>query len=178
MDYTRILQELNQASLFDLHRLQAAIYQELNNPNRIQQIKGQLRIGQTISYFDTHSNDLIDAVILKIQISRCLVKNIKDQKNWNIPFYFINLDNVDTDIKPSHNSVGMSKITLKIGAKVGFKDRYHNELFGDVIRLNPKTATIRVNQTANWLVPYKHLFPVIEGEASDLGNQLYIPHDR
>ncbi len=31
MDYTKILQELNNASLFDLHRLQSAIYQELLN---------------------------------------------------------------------------------------------------------------------------------------------------
>jgi len=67
MDYTTILQELNKASLFDLHRLQSAIYQELLNPKRIEQIKAQLKIGQSISYFDPKSNDLIDAVILKFK---------------------------------------------------------------------------------------------------------------
>ena len=80
MDYTAILQELNKASLFDLHRLQCAIYQELINPQRIDQIKAQLKIGQPISYFDPQANDLVDAVILKIQITRCLVRNIKDNK--------------------------------------------------------------------------------------------------
>ncbi len=92
MDYTAILQELNKASLFDLHRLQSAIYQELLNPERIEQIKARLKAGQTISYFDSKSNDLVDAVILKIQITRCLVRNIKDQKCWNLPFYYLNLD--------------------------------------------------------------------------------------
>ena len=32
MDYTEILGALNKATLFDLHRLQSAIYQELLNP--------------------------------------------------------------------------------------------------------------------------------------------------
>jgi hypothetical protein len=113
MDYTTILQELNKASLFDLHRLQSAIYQELLNPNRINQIKARLKIGQSISYFDPQSNCLIDAVVLKIQITRCLVRNVNDQKRWNIPFYYLNLDNVDTDIQPANNAVGIPKNALK-----------------------------------------------------------------
>ena len=174
MDYTTILQELNKASLFDLHRLQSAIYQELLNPKRIEQIKAQLKIGQSISYFDPKSNDLIDAVILKIQITRCLVRNIKDQKSWNLPFYYLNLENVDTDIQPAKNAAGIPKNTLKIGTKVGFKDKYNNELFGEVIRLNPKTATIKINEHNEWLVPYRGLFQVIEGEIGDLQEQNFI----
>jgi len=177
MDYTTILQELNKASLFDLHRLQSAIYQELLNPKRIDQIKAQLKIGQSISYFDPQSNSLVDAVILKIQITRCLVRNIKDQKTWNLPFYYLNLDDVDPDIKPARNAVGIPKNTLKVGARVGFKDKYNNELFGEVIRLNPKTATIKINEHSQWLVHYNHLFRVIEGEIGDLQEQTFIPHN-
>ena len=177
MDYTTILQELNKASLFDLHRLQSAIYQELINPNRIDQIKAQLKIGQSISYFDPQSNDLVDAVILKIQITRCLVRNIKDNKTWNLPFYYLNMDDVDADIKPAKNAVGIPKNTLKIGARVGFKDKQNNDLFGEVIRLNPKTATIKINEHSQWLVHYSHLFWVIDGEIGDLQEQTFIPRD-
>ena len=177
MDYTTILQELNKASLFDLHRLQSAIYQELINPKRINQIKAQLKIGQSISYFDSQSNCLIDAVILKIQITRCLVRNINDQKTWNIPFYYLNLDHVDADIKPAKNAVGIPKNTLKVGAKVGFKNKQNNDLFGEVIRLNPKTATIKINEHSQWLVHYNHLFWVIDGEIGDLRTQTFIPRD-
>ncbi|MFA5923090.1 MAG: hypothetical protein WC856_17670 [Methylococcaceae bacterium] len=177
MDYTTILQELNKASLFDLHRLQSAIYQELLNPKRIEQIKAQLKIGQPISYFDPQSNSLVDAVILKIQITRCLVRNIKDQKTWNLPFYYLNLDDVDADIKPAKNAVGIPKNTLKVGARVGFKDKQNNDLFGEVIRLNPKTATIKINEHSKWLVHYNHLFRVIEGEIGDLQEQTFIPRD-
>ncbi len=70
MDYTAILEALNKASLFDLHRLQSAIYQELLNPDRVEQIKAQLKVGQAISYFDPQANGLIDAVILKILYQR------------------------------------------------------------------------------------------------------------
>jgi hypothetical protein len=176
MDYTTILQELNKASLFDLHRLQSAIYQELLNPMRIEQIKTQLKTGQSISYFDPQSNSLIDAVILKIQRTRCLVRNVKDQKSWNLPFYYLNLDNIDADIQPAKNAVGIPKSSLKIGAKVGFKDKENNDLFGEVIRLNPKRATVKINEHCRWLVNYKHLFYVIEGELCDTKEQTFIPH--
>ena len=72
MDYTAILQELNKASLFDLHRLQCAIYQEL---------------------------------------------------------------------------------------------------------INPKRASIKINEHSEWLVHYSQLFRVIEGETGDLQEQSYIPRD-
>ena len=81
MDYTSILQELNKASLFDLHRLQSAIYRELENIDRLEQIKSRLKIGLSITYFDSQSNRLIDAVILKIHKTRCLVRNAANGKN-------------------------------------------------------------------------------------------------
>jgi len=176
MDYTTTLQELNKASLFDLHRLQSAIYQELLNPMRIEQIKTQLKTGQSISYFDPQSNSLIDAVILKIQRTRCLVRNVKDQKSWNLPFYYLNLDAIDADIQPAKNAVGIPKSSLKIGAKVGFKDKENNDQFGEVIRLNPKRATVKINEHCRWLVNYKYLFYVIEGELCETKEQTFILH--
>lgn len=178
MDYTAILQELNKASLFDLHRLQSAIYQELLNSERIEAVKAQLKIGQAVSYFDPQSNCLIDAVILNMQKTRCLVRNIKDQKNWNIPFYYLNLDDVDADIQAAKNSVGIPKNSLKVGAKVGFKDRDNSEHFGEVIRLNQKTATIKTSTGGRWRVHFCYLFPVIEGEAGEIPKQTFIPHNR
>jgi hypothetical protein len=177
MNYTKILEELNQASLFDLHRLQSAIHQELMNPKRNNLIKAQLKIGQSISYFDPQLNDLVDAVILKIQKTRCSVRNVKDNKTWNLPFYYLNLNEVDADIQPANNAVGIPKSSLKVGAKVGFKDKSNNDLFGEVIRLNPKRATVRINEHCQWLVHYNNLFYVIEGELGDTKEQTYIPYD-
>ncbi len=177
MDYSAILQELNKASLFDLHRLESAINQELSNPTRLDQIKARLKTGQLISYFDPQSNSLIDAVILKVQRTRCLVRNINDQKRWTLPFYYLNLEAVDADIQPAKNAVGIPKSSLKVGAKVGFKDKENNDLFGEVIRLNPKRATVKINEHSRWLVNYKNLFYVIEGELGDTKEQTFIARD-
>ena len=64
-----------------------------------------------------------------------------------------------------------------MGAKVGFKDKNNNDLFGEVIRLNPKTATVRINEHCRWLVHYDNLFYVIEGELGDTREQTFIPRD-
>ena len=131
MDYTAILEALNKASLFDLHRLQSAIYQELINPVRVEQVKAQLKVGQSISYFDPQANGLIDAVILKIQKTRCLVRNVNDQKNWNIPFYYLNLDGVDTAIQPKPHTTGIAKRRAKLSRVLGKRalKSFHPRLF-------------------------------------------------
>ncbi|MEI6268778.1 MAG: hypothetical protein WCP01_07865 [Methylococcaceae bacterium] len=56
------------------------------------------------------------------------------------------MDIVNADIQPAKNAVGIFKSSLKVGAKVGFKDKENNDLFGDVIRLNPKRATVKINE--------------------------------
>ena len=113
---------------------------------------------------------------MKIQRTRCLVKNTKDPKCWNLPFYCINLDEADTDIHAAKNALGIPKTSLKLGDKVGFKDNQRNGLFGEVIRLNPKRATVKINGHDTWLVYYRNLFRVIEGGAGNLQEQTFIPY--
>ena len=167
MDYTEILGALNKATLFDLHRLQSAIYQELLNPERIDAIKIQLKPGQHISYFDSNQNSLIDAIVIQPKKTRCLVKHVKDGERWNIPFYYINLDDVDTEIRPTKHQAGIPKLALKVGDTVGFKNKVHGDIYGEVIRLNQKTATIQVDLQHQWRVSYSLLFPVLDGEQSE-----------
>jgi hypothetical protein len=56
MDYSKTLEELKHASLFDLYRLSVAINQLLEGPRRLFEIKACLRSGQNISYFDDTEN--------------------------------------------------------------------------------------------------------------------------
>ncbi len=48
MDYTFIISELRSASLFDLFRLRAALSQQLEAPDRIEQVRSRLRPGLLI----------------------------------------------------------------------------------------------------------------------------------
>jgi len=176
MDFTEVLNTLNKATLFDLHRLQSAIYQEMSNPIRIQAIKVHLKPGKKISYFDPDLNCLIDAVVIKAKKTRCLVKHIEDGKVWNIPFYYINLADVDTDIKSSEKQKGIARAVLKVGDRVGFKGKEQEDLYGEVIRLNQKTATIQVGLNSQWRVSYSLLFSVLDGEGTEeQGTQTLLP---
>ena len=163
MNYSKILDELNNASLFELYRLSEAIRRNLEDPVRIRSIKDSLKIGQTIEYFDAEENRSSEAIIMELKRTRLLVKNQHDGKLWDIPYYYVNLDHSHTAIS---NSAGkLDRNSLKVGDKVAFKDKKGNELFGEVIKLNQKTAGVLVG-TARWKVGYSLLSLIIEGESA------------
>ena len=163
MDYSKILEELKLSSLFDLYRLSVAINQVLEDPRRLSEIKKCLRSGQTISYFDDTENRLIKAKVIKLMRTRLLVENIDDQQRWEIPLYYVNLDEVNTDIIGS-SKIGLDKNQLKVGDLVGFQDKQNNDVHGKIIRLNQQTATIKTNANTEWRVGYEWLYIVINVE--------------
>lgn len=161
MDYNLIVSELQKASTFDLYRLHAAIAKLLDDPDRLMAIKRELRPGMEITYFHQEENRLIPARLLEVRKSRAVVQDLQSERRWTIPLFMINLQGADTDLAPRRDSV--DRLSLRIGDTVGFIGRDNVELFGTVVKLNPKRAKI---QTAKgiWAVPYAMLFTVIEGE--------------
>ena len=162
MNYNAVLEALNRASLFELHRLNVAIRNQLDEPARIQAVKRALRVGQTLSWFDEQANRLVDARLLKMNRTRALVENLGDGKRWTIPFYLINLDGQDVEIAARKQRT-LDRNSLKVGDRVAFKDRRGQELFGQVLKLNTKTAAVQVGGT-RWRVGYGLLAPVIDGD--------------
>lgn len=163
MDYSKILEELNKASSFDLYRLKVAINQQLENPQRLSEIKKCLKPGQKISYFDDTENRLIEAQVLKIMRTRLLVQNLYDQEKWEIPLFYVNLDEVNTDII-NQSKEGPDKSQLKVGDMVGFQDKQNNDMNGKIIRLNQKTATIITSTNTKWRVAYEYLHLIYDVE--------------
>jgi hypothetical protein len=161
MDYSKIMGELKDAPLFSLFRLNSAIWRELENPTRIKAIKKSLKVDQQISYFDADENRLVDATIIKLKRTKALVKNSHDGRHWNIPFYHINIDELDTNIY-ADSKQSVDRNTLRVGDKVCFQDKDGNDLFGEITKLNPKTAKILVGDI-KWRVAYTYLSPVIDG---------------
>jgi hypothetical protein len=60
--------------------------------------------------------------------------------------------------------VGLDKSQVGVGDRIGFEARDGEILYGEVIRLNPKTVTVAVEGGGQWRVAYSYLFPVIEGQ--------------
>ncbi len=167
MDYNLILSELQKASTFDLYRLQAAITRLLDDPERVIAIKRQLRPDMEITYFHQEENRLIPARVLELRKTRAVIQDLQSERRWTIPLYMINLQGADTDIAPRRN--GLDRLSLRIGDTVGFTGRDGEELFGTLIKLNPKRAKIQTTKGV-WAVPYAMLFTVIDGEQA--GKQL------
>jgi hypothetical protein len=164
VDYTFIISELRAATLFDLYRLRAALSQQLEEPERIEQVRSRLQPGMLISYFDETQNRLIKARVRELHRTRLLVENQDDQKLWSIPFGAVNIDEVETDIRavaPERRVLDRSR--LKVGDAVGFRDRQNQDKYGRVVALNPKTVTILTQDNQKWRVAYQFLFPVIDG---------------
>jgi hypothetical protein len=164
MDYSEIIKALESASTFDLYRLQVAIGHLLTEPKRLQAIKRRLKPGQKIAYFDGDENRLVEARVIKLKQTRLLVRRMDNQELWNIPFYWVNLENVEIDPPVSSGPVGLDKSQVRVGDRVGFEAREGEILYGEVIRLNRKTVTVVVDGEGQWRVAYSLLFPVIEGQ--------------
>ncbi len=162
MNYTAILEALGQASLFQLYRLNAAISNQLDDPTRIAAVKRVLRVGQTLRWFDTAENRLVEAKLLQMNRTRAQVQNLADAKRWTIPFYLIDLEGQDVAIAAQKRQ-SLDRNSLRVGDRVAFKDRHGQERFGQVEKLNPKSASVQVG-AMRWRVGYGLLVPVIDGE--------------
>lgn len=169
MNYDLVLSELQQASSFELFRLQAAISTLLDDSSRLEAIKHRLRPGMKIRYFHTQENRLVSATLLEVRKTRATIQDCTTGQRWAIPLYQINLEESDTDLSPQRQ--GVDRLSLRIDDRVGFKGKNSEELFGTVIKLNPKRAKIKVGNTV-WSVPYSMLFSIIDGEQ---GADLFIP---
>ncbi|WP_295451004.1 hypothetical protein [uncultured Thiodictyon sp.] len=165
MNYTAILDALGQASLFQLYRLNAAITNQLDDPARIAAVKGVLRIGQTLRWFDSAENRLVEAKLVSVNRTRARVQNVADGKIWNIPFYFIDLDGQDVAIAAQKRQ-RLDRNSLRVGDRVGFKDGSGQERFGQVVKLNQKSASVQVD-AMRWRVSYGLLLSVFDGTLGD-----------
>lgn len=105
--------------------------------------------------------------------TRLLVQNIHDKEKWEIPLFYVNLDEVNTDII-DQSQEGLNKSQLKVGDMVGFQDKQNNDVNGKIIRLNQKTATIITGTNTEWRVAYEYLhfiYDIEQGASCLIENQ-------
>lgn len=74
MNYTKIVQTLEKASLFDIYRLIIAMHVLLEQQERLEAIKRQLRVGMSVSYFSSNSNKLVDGIVEQILRNNVCIK--------------------------------------------------------------------------------------------------------
>jgi hypothetical protein len=164
MNYTHLLSELNKATAFDLYRLSVAIGRELDNPQRTLAIKRKLHVGMEVSYFSDSQNKLVKAKILEMRQKRVLVLELESNHRISFPYYFINIEHIDTDIYASSKKESLTANTLKVGDCVGFTAKDGKAIMGIILRLNQKTVTLKTNTGVEWRVGYYWLFRILDAE--------------
>lgn len=165
MEYAEILEQLEKASLFDVYRLHAAMSMMMEDPLRLEEVREQLMPGQEVSYFNWQENRLVQVNILELKRTRVFVQEQETGARYSIPVYWINTEDSDLPEARRSNAKGIPRSELRVGDQVGFRDRNNMTRCGQVIRLNPKTATLLVDGRSKWRVGYGFLFDVIDGQA-------------
>jgi len=164
MDYTNLLNELNQASTFDLYRLSVAIDNELENPKRILNIKQKLHIGMELNYFDYVENRLIKAKLLEMRPKKVVVLDHDKNKEFIIPYYMLNVNDTDVEIYRTKNTDSLTANILKVGDCVGFNNKDGESIIGFIKRINHKTVTLKTSTGHQWRVSYSLLYRIHDAE--------------
>ena len=160
MNFSDVLNALNQASAFELYRMRAAINRVLDEPRWLQAIQARLQTGQAIEYFDVQANKPRHGKLLELRRKQAVVLDRDDGKRWLIPYVAINLDGTDVQIREQPRQ-GLGRNEVAIGDMVGFLDRDQLQRGGRIVRLNDKTVTLLCGQQ-QWRVAYAFLHRVVD----------------
>ncbi|HLA34683.1 MAG TPA: hypothetical protein VJ001_07430 [Rhodocyclaceae bacterium] len=163
MNFSDLVKTLNQASAFELYRLRAAISGVLEQAHWNDAIRSQLQVGQVVEYFNARLNGARQAKILELGRKDVQLADIDTGEHWRAPYASVNLNGIDAQIREQERR-GLSRNEVAIGDIVGFLDRKYRQRSGQVVRLNEKTVTIRIDNS-EWRVGYDFLHRVVESDA-------------
>ena len=171
MNYSQILKDLEGATTFDLYRLVSALKDEMESAQRIKKVRSGLRVGQIITWFDSSTHKLVKSEILKLNKLRCLVRNLENGERWNVIYASINTEDEAVNIN-MNQEYGVKKSELRVGDTVTYVSRDNIQVFGTVVKLNPKTAGVKTVDGEEWRVAYGLLKKIVEMDAKIIHNTL------
>lgn len=161
INYNQLTNFLKEASLFEIYRFQVALQNEMENPQRIADVRKQFKEGDAIEYFDRETNALVRAVVKQKNQKRITAVNCVDGKIWTLPYYMLKLDG--RDFVFSQPNRGLNKNAVKVGDWVGW-NYDGEEVIGKIKRLNHKTVTMTTKKYGLFRVYYESLYSILEGE--------------
>ncbi|MBK7006263.1 MAG: hypothetical protein IPH37_14985 [Burkholderiales bacterium] len=165
MNFSHILETLNSASAFELHRLRAAIDRVLDEPRWVQAIQSRLKVEQAVQFYSVRANTLKRGQVLELRRKDVVVQDLEDGVKWVLPYAAINLDGTDVQIREQKQQ-GLGRNEVALGEVVGFLDREQQQRHGTIIRLNDKTVTLQCGKV-QWRVAYAYLHRVLDVDAAE-----------
>lgn len=111
-----------------------------------------------------YENRHVRAKILELKRTRVSVQELESGSRYTLPMYWINVENADVALASRRASKGIARSDLRVGDRVGFRDRDNVTHYRKVTRRNPKPATLFVDSGLKWRVSYGLLFDIIDGQ--------------
>lgn len=90
MNFSDVMNSLNQASAFNLYRMQAAISRVLDDPKWLQAIQARIQVGQEVIYFSVQANTLKRARVIELRRKQVILRELDDSESWIIDYAAIN----------------------------------------------------------------------------------------
>ena len=156
---------LRQAPSAELYRLYLAIGKMLDDRRRILEIRQRLHLGMAVNYIgDNPLGPLAQGTIVELRQTQTVVRDSATRRRWGVLYAAIipETSTGQPHVKPTPPP-RMQRDEFFVGDTVGFTDKHLSERVGIVVRLNPKTASIAVNDTdGHWRVSYSLLRKIVD----------------
>lgn len=163
---TSIVQELHDSiknlSLYEMNRLLLVLWDELEDPKRIQDVKDRFKVGDRLEWFNPKTNKVCFGIVTKKNRKLVEIINEADRHRWTLPYRAFNLSNKSVEFSPNDNNK-LTRQSCSIGEHVGFNAN-GNSYYGEIVKLNQKTAGINTTCGGKWRVPYSDLVKVFDTE--------------
>ncbi|MGI9214854.1 MAG: hypothetical protein ACR2HS_04210, partial [Gammaproteobacteria bacterium] len=151
-------------------RLSIWIRNEINQPQVIFKISNTIKVGDQVPWFNSRSNSEIYGVVESKGRNNVSIK-LSNGESWAVAYCAINTKNL-TPILPTNEYDKLTKNDFKVSEEVEFINEGQH-FTGSIIKLNFKTATIKINeQPGTWRVSYCLLTKIIDSTARSIVGEL------
>jgi hypothetical protein len=168
--FGKVVELIDNLTAYQLYRLRAHVDIMLGDPQRLKTSAREAVSGCETEYYCVRVNRVVKAVVDKVNRTTVDVTNVEDGKRWRIELAAVNTGGAEEKVSPQCAGRQLSRHDLSVGQIVGFQDRDHQDRFGTIVRLNPKTVTVECEFGLKWRVGYSLLFPVFDVESSSEGS--------
>lgn len=160
---------LPQAGTLDLYRLEYAIRALYSEPRRVLEIRRHLHWGMTVRFFDATAGVMRNGRIVALRQHDVSIDETDRPSRWSgVPYAAIDLQPMAVEeveileaVRPAARVAAKTRADFKPGDSVSFTDRNGRTVFGRIVKLNQKTASIDT-EGGNWRVSYPLLQPVVD----------------
>jgi hypothetical protein len=166
----KLVEALPEAQTLDLYRLEYAIQSLRSEPRRTLAIRTRVHLGMTVRFFNAiDGNHLSGQIVAMHDVDLSIRVPAENRRYTGVPYAALDLEGaaeelaavIDQEEPPPRQTKQKSRSDFRVGDSVSFLDRSMQPVAGKIVKLNPKTASIKTS-TSEWRVAYQLLQHIVD----------------